>query len=56
MGADPLRRLETWLWTGPVGHLVAGLIDWCQAVGVWLAHVMRRRMQARRRARRGRGA
>jgi hypothetical protein len=21
------RRLEAWLWTGPVGHLVGGVLD-----------------------------
>jgi hypothetical protein len=44
----PLRRLETWLWTGPAGHLVAGLLDWFQAVAVWLAHAARRRVARRR--------
>jgi hypothetical protein len=32
---SPLARLETWWWTGPLGHLVAGLADWAQALGGW---------------------
>jgi len=43
------RRTETWLWTGPVGHLVAGLLDWVQAVAVWSAHAARRRWRHARR-------
>ena len=52
-GAPPTRtrRLETWLWTGPVGHLIAGLLDWFQAVAVWLAHMVRRRVARGRRGR-----
>ncbi|HST54497.1 MAG TPA: hypothetical protein VLJ42_01220 [Solirubrobacteraceae bacterium] len=26
------RRLETWLWTGPVGHLLGGSLDFAQAL------------------------
>jgi hypothetical protein len=33
------RRLETWLWTGPVGHLAGGALDFAQA----LARYMRAR-------------
>jgi hypothetical protein len=25
--AAPHRRLETWLWTGPVGHFAGGALD-----------------------------
>jgi hypothetical protein len=25
-------RLETWLWTGPVGHFVGGALDLLQAL------------------------
>jgi hypothetical protein len=30
------RRLETWLWTGPVGHLLGGGLDVAQAVLAYL--------------------
>jgi hypothetical protein len=26
------RRVETWLWTGPLGHLVGGTLDVAQAL------------------------
>jgi hypothetical protein len=26
------HRLETWLWTGPVGHLLGGAIDFAEAL------------------------
>jgi len=26
-GSSTVRRLETWLWTGPPGHLIGGAID-----------------------------
>ncbi|HTC58642.1 MAG TPA: hypothetical protein VK691_00815 [Solirubrobacteraceae bacterium] len=26
------RRLETWLWTGPVGHLLGGSLDFAEAL------------------------
>jgi hypothetical protein len=25
-----VERLETWLYTGPVGHLVGGTLDWAE--------------------------
>ncbi|MDQ6810916.1 MAG: hypothetical protein M3Z95_03330 [Actinomycetota bacterium] len=28
----PARRLETWLWTGPAGHLIGGALDFAQAL------------------------
>jgi hypothetical protein len=31
-GVAPHRRLETWLWTGPLGHLVGGALDLLQAL------------------------
>ncbi|HEY5344418.1 MAG TPA: hypothetical protein VIJ66_12275 [Solirubrobacteraceae bacterium] len=46
------RRLETWLWTGPVGHLAGGTLDFAQALARYLL------VQADRRSRRspiGRG-
>jgi hypothetical protein len=30
------RRLETWLWTGPLGHLIGGGLDFGQALGRYL--------------------
>jgi hypothetical protein len=27
-----LRRLETWLWTGPAGHMLGGTLDFAQAL------------------------
>jgi hypothetical protein len=29
------HRLETWLWTGPVGHLVGGTLDFAEALLRW---------------------
>ncbi|HEX5310140.1 MAG TPA: hypothetical protein VFW38_13810 [Solirubrobacteraceae bacterium] len=26
------QRLETWLWSGPVGHLVGGTLDFAEAM------------------------
>jgi hypothetical protein len=28
--------LETWLWTGPIGHLVGGTLDFAQALARYL--------------------
>lgn len=30
---SPARRMETWLWTGPAGHLLGGALDFAQALG-----------------------
>jgi hypothetical protein len=30
-GVAPHRRLETWLWTGPLGHFAGGALDLLQA-------------------------
>ncbi len=30
------KRAETWLWTGPVGHLVGGALDFLQALARYL--------------------
>jgi hypothetical protein len=27
-----LHAAETWLWTGPVGHLLGGTLDFAQAL------------------------
>jgi hypothetical protein len=32
----PLRALEIWLWSGPVGHLVGGALDFAQALARYL--------------------
>ncbi|HTA14665.1 MAG TPA: hypothetical protein VK781_07390 [Solirubrobacteraceae bacterium] len=34
--ARRIRRLETWLWTGPVGHLVGGALDFAEALGQYV--------------------
>jgi hypothetical protein len=43
------RRLETWLWTGPAGHLVGGVLDFAGALS---RHLLARYAPARRRRRR----
>lgn len=30
------RRLATWYVTGPLGHLVAGVLDWAELLGRYL--------------------
>ena len=30
------RRLETWFWTGPLGHLLGGGIDFFRALAGYL--------------------
>ena len=36
----PLDRLVAWLYTGPLGHLVAGASDWAALLGrYWWARV-----------------
>jgi len=30
--ARTTRRLERWLWTGPIGHLAGGALDFAQAL------------------------
>ena len=32
----PGRRLETWLWTGPIGHFLGGGLDFGQALARYL--------------------
>ncbi|HKH79385.1 MAG TPA: hypothetical protein VJ996_05140 [Solirubrobacteraceae bacterium] len=32
----PHRPIETWLWTGPLGHLIGGGFDFGQALGRYL--------------------
>jgi len=44
---QPLRAAETWLWSGPVGHLVGGSLDFAQA----LYRYLRSRANGRRAAR-----
>jgi hypothetical protein len=38
-----LRRLETWLWTGPAGHMLGGTLDYLQA----LVRYLRQRKRTR---------
>jgi hypothetical protein len=33
---SPAKRLETWLWTGPVGHFAGGSLDFAQALARYL--------------------
>lgn len=38
------RRLESWLWTGPLGHLAGGTIDFLVALArYWIARARRAR-------------
>jgi hypothetical protein len=38
-----LERLATWLITGPLGHLLAGVLDWAELLGrYWWARLRRR--------------
>ena len=39
----PAVRLEAWWWTGPLGHLVAGLMDWVAALSRYGLHLARGR-------------
>ncbi len=41
------RRLETWLWTGPVGHLLGGGLDVAQGLRVYLRSEGRAAVAAR---------
>jgi hypothetical protein len=41
------RRLETWLWTGPLGHLLGGALDVAQALG---GHLLRTQKAGARRS------
>jgi hypothetical protein len=34
--SPPLKRLETWLWTGPVGHFAGGALDFAAALARYL--------------------
>ncbi|HEY1457582.1 MAG TPA: hypothetical protein VGF15_03590 [Solirubrobacteraceae bacterium] len=42
------RRLESWLWTGPLGHLLGGLLDFAGAL--WRYLIGRARTAHRARA------
>jgi hypothetical protein len=37
------RRLQAWLVCGPVGHLVAGVVDWLELLVRWQWERVRRR-------------
>ncbi|HXC46598.1 MAG TPA: hypothetical protein VNU24_08330 [Solirubrobacteraceae bacterium] len=30
--AERIRRLEGWLWSGPLGHLLGGSLDFAEAL------------------------
>jgi hypothetical protein len=52
-----LRRVERWLWTGPLGHLAGGALDFAQALVYYRRsgpRGARVRARVRARARRGR--
>jgi hypothetical protein len=38
-----LRRWETWLWMGPLGHLLGGALDFARALARYLLVRARRR-------------
>lgn len=38
-----LRTLETWLWTGPIGHFAGGAIDFATALARYAKAQLRRR-------------
>ncbi|HTR72567.1 MAG TPA: hypothetical protein VMG80_03150 [Solirubrobacteraceae bacterium] len=38
-----IRGLETWLWTGPIGHLVGGALDFGYALARYLLARVRSR-------------
>ncbi|MGH2946985.1 MAG: hypothetical protein ACRDPC_12115 [Solirubrobacteraceae bacterium] len=41
--------LRAWLYTGPIGHLVAGVADWAELLGRYaLTRARRRTRRARR--------
>jgi len=43
----PVERLATWFLTGPLGHLVAGVLDWAELLGrYWWARLRGRPIHA----------
>jgi hypothetical protein len=42
------RRLETWFWTGPLGHLLGGGLDFVRALAGYLLARSRARSTAHR--------
>ena len=38
-------RLLARFYTGPVGHLVAGVMDWAELLARWNAHRLRERLK-----------
>jgi hypothetical protein len=40
------RRAETWLWTGPAGHLVGGALDLVEAFVLYLVSRARARRES----------
>ena len=41
-------RLAARFYTGPVGHLVAGIADWAEVLSRWKWRQLRERARARR--------
>jgi hypothetical protein len=42
-GSGPSHRLETWLWSGPIGHFLGGTLDFAAA----LVHYLRAKRAGR---------
>jgi hypothetical protein len=40
-------RLLARFYTGPVGHLVAGILDWAELLARWSAQRLRERLRRR---------
>jgi hypothetical protein len=46
------QRAESWLWTGPIGHLAGGSLDFLQALtNYWRVNARRRAIRWARGAR-----
>jgi len=44
----PVERLATWLVTGPLGHFVAGVLDWAELLGKFARRALSTRAARRR--------
>src|SRR5439155_16561055 len=44
----PVERLATWLVTGPLGHFVAGVLDWAELLGKFAGRALSTRAARRR--------
>ncbi|HLM85514.1 MAG TPA: hypothetical protein VK272_04920 [Solirubrobacteraceae bacterium] len=43
-GLRPHRRAQAWLWTGPIGHLLGGTLDFASALARYQLARARRRL------------